>query len=109
MVPFLILFILAAILSAASPIFVKMYINSQENKIFLILLAIICSIILIFVYIVLTKQYGASRMYSIVKILSILMVAFVGFLFLGDKITVKYVIGILLACVALYLLCCNPD
>ena len=104
MIPFSILFILAAVLSAASPIFVKMYINSQENKGYLIMLAIVAAIIVTFIYIALTKQYGASRMYTIVKILSILMVAVIGFFFLGEKLTAKYIIGILLACVSLYLL-----
>lgn len=104
MVYFWILFVVAAILSAASPIFVKMYINSQEEKGYYILLAIIAAIFTIFIYISLTKQYGAGRMYTIVKILSILIVAIIGFSFLGEKVTTKYIIGILFACIALYLL-----
>lgn len=104
MIPFWILFILAAILSALQPILIKLYINDNESKIYLIYLAAILSIFLIIIYFILIKQYGATRMYTIVKVLAILMVAIVAFLFLGEKLTIKYIIGILLGCVSLYLL-----
>ena len=100
---YLALFI-AAMLSAAPPILVKMYVDSGETNKNYLFLSLIVSVLLLIVYIGLVKQYGASIMYTIVKILSILIVVLIGFLYLNEKLNSKQLIGIILAIAALYLL-----
>jgi multidrug transporter EmrE-like cation transporter len=97
--------ILAAILSATSPILAKLYVDSNKNYLYIIL-AIILSTILLFLYINLLKKYDTTTMYTIVKILSILMVAIFCFVVIGDKLSIKKIIGILFGIVALILLTC---
>lgn len=97
--------IITAILSAGPPILIKMYIINGEKDNSYLYLSVIFSILVLIMYISLTKTYGATIMYTIVKILSILMVAVVGFLFLRESLTTKRIIGIIFAIIALYLLC----
>ena len=98
----IILIILAAILSAGPPILVKRYVNTNSKS--MLLLSLICSILLIIIYIKLLKTYGASKMYTIIKILSILIVAMIGCLFLQETLTTKNIIGIGFGILALILL-----
>ena len=100
----IILIIIAAILSAGPPILIKKYVNNNESNIFLLGLSLLCSILLIIIYIKLLRKFGASQMYTIIKILSIIIVAVIGFLFLQEKFSAKKVIGILFGIVALVLL-----
>lgn len=100
---YLIIFV-AAIVSAGPAILAKKYIDSsKQNKIYL-WLAILLNAILIAFYINLSEKYGATIMYTIVKILSIVLVAVVGYIFLNEKLGTKQIIGILFAIAALYLL-----
>lgn len=101
------LLIIAAILSAAPPILIKKYINNQQKDTSLIYFALIFSTLLLIVYINLCKHYGASRMYTIVKILSIVMVVIIGFIFLDEKITIQNIVGIFFGIISLVLLVSN--
>jgi multidrug transporter EmrE-like cation transporter len=101
------LLLIAAFLSAVPPILLKYYINSGKVNNSMIYLSVIMSILLLIIYIYLFEYYGTSQMYTVVKILSILMVVVVGFLYLREKITVKNLIGIIFAVVALILLTSN--
>jgi len=94
--------ILAAIVSVSFPIMAQMYADKKNNWYWPIM--IILSIILFYMYIYLCRQYGATRMYTMIKIMAILLVTLVGYFYFQNKITTKNVIGILFGIVALYLL-----
>ena len=98
------LILIAAILSAASPIYIKKYINSGETNNYYLAIAIISSILVVFTYYYLCKSYTASQMYTIVKILAIILVTVAGYLYLSEKIKIKQIIGILFGIVALILI-----
>jgi multidrug transporter EmrE-like cation transporter len=96
--------IIAALLSAGPPIFVKMYVNSKNKNLLYLIASLICSILLIILYIKLVKNHNIALIYTIIKILSILVVVIISYFLLKEKITIKNIFGILLSIVALCLL-----
>lgn len=100
----IILIIIASLLSAVSPILIKKYIKYKKTYLWLLIISLICSAIIVIIYIKLLKTYGAGKMYTIIKILSVLIVAMIGFLFLDEKFTTKNIIGIIFGGIALILL-----
>ena len=95
---------LAAILSAAPIVLIKRYIDKEEKNALLFISALLCSFILLFVYIKLLKKNDVAPIYTIIKIISILIVTVIGYLILKEKITKKQMIGVFFGVVALILL-----
>lgn len=96
--------LIAAVLSMLPLFFVKKFVDGGEKYWYCLGLAILCSILLIFTYVYLCRRHAVSKIYAIIKILSIIMLSIVGYLFLNEVVTTKYVIGIVLGIIALYLL-----
>jgi len=101
-----IIWIIIAAISAAAPVsFIKKYI---ENKNYLwIILSIISYIILILSYSIILIESNMIVVYSIVKILSLLIVGLLGIIFFNEKLNFKEGMGILLGIVSIYLLSSN--
>src|SRR4051812_29234449 len=96
--------IIAAILSAGPPVLVKMYVQDGEKNNNYLYISLIISILILIVYIDLIKKYGATIMYTIAKVLSIVIVAAIGYFYLDETLTTKQLIGLALSLVAMYLL-----
>lgn len=103
-----ILFSAAAILSAIPPVVIKQYNNKKftnpKSKYIYLLISIISSVLLIYVYIKIFEKNDIGPYYALIKILSILLVSASGFLFYGDLITGKQAIGMVLGIVTIMLL-----
>jgi|SRR5271156_4561266 len=94
---------LVAAMAAALPVpLVKKY-NDTNNKIYL-LVAIILYMVLITAYVYILKTHEMATIYPFLKILSIIIVVFVGIIWFNDQLRPKDIIGIILGLVALYLL-----
>jgi multidrug transporter EmrE-like cation transporter len=94
--------ILAALASASTIIFVKLF-DSNKQSIFFIL-AILAQAILLFTYIQLLQFQNLVLLYTISKIIAILLVTFFGYVFFNYKLTLHQFIGICLGIIALFLL-----
>lgn len=95
---------IAAVLSAIPPIFIKKYVNEGETKYYYIIASLIASILIIYFYLDLCRKFDATNMYTIVKILSILIVLGISCVMLQEKISTKKIIGIIFGVVTLILL-----
>lgn len=103
----LFIFLVAAVLSSAPPILIKYYVVGGEKNLLYIFASLISALLLLVVYIKLARTFDVSKMFSITKILSILIVTLVGFKLLKERITTKSIIGIFFGIIALILLSNN--
>lgn len=94
--------ILGAVISIIPAYFVKKY-NITKNYIW-IFLSIICYCILMLAYSKLFLSKNIVTTYQIIKILSVLLATFFGYLFLNYKITIKTTFGVIFAIMSIYLL-----
>lgn len=93
---------ISALLSATPIPFIKEYINTG-NKLYLIPVTILF-LATIYPFIKTFENMDATEGYSIIKIVSIIMVAFFDIIFFNDTLKITDVIGIILGCIAIYLL-----
>jgi len=97
--------ILAYILSAISiPIaltFVKKYINSKEK--FWLLLSLLCYVVVIWTYIIIIPTQNITVAFSILKVLNILIVSLLGYIFYNEVPTLYQKLGILTAIISIIL------
>ncbi len=95
---------IAAIFSSFPIIFVNNYI--KNNNIIWILLAITSYAVLVFSYYYLLKDRSndVTKLYSTIKISSIIIVSLFSTLLLHEKLTTKNIIGLLLGMIAITLL-----
>lgn len=96
--------ILGAILSAITPIFIGLYIKNGSKNPWLIGIATLASVILVYIYWILCKSNNTSQIYTLIKILSIVLVAGAGIVFLREPMSKRNFIGIIFAILALILL-----
>lgn len=97
--------ILASLIASSVPIFVKFYI--ETNDFYWIIFSFVFYIFLILAYykILLNgKSKNISKYYTLIKILSILLIFFMGLFLFKEKITIKTLLAISLACISIYLL-----
>lgn len=95
-------YIVAVLTSAFAGLFVKWYIKTNNN--IYLYSSILCQLILVVAYIKLFNDNDISSSYPFIKILSIIIVAIIGFSFLNEIITIKTIIGILLGGISIFLL-----
>jgi hypothetical protein len=95
-------YIAAIIASAYAGILVKQYTN--DSNIINIYVAVFLNSFLIFCYVKIFADTTISSSYSIIKILSILIVAIVGVIIYQDTLTIHLVMGILFGIISIYLL-----
>jgi hypothetical protein len=92
--------LLGAILSALPVYLVLQYMN--DNKYIWILLAILFNSLLIFIYVQLLKTNNSTTQYTLIKILSIIIVGIFCSIMYKEK--VKW-LGLIFALIAIYLMC----
>ena len=95
-------YFIAAITPALAILFVKYY-TDNKNTIW-ILYSMICYVVFIKACTELITNKNLIVIYALIKILSILMVVLLDYLFVGDKLDMQSKIGILLGIVSIYLL-----
>ena len=93
---------LGALLSALPVVCIKKYMNC--NNINWIILAVLMNSILIYVYYNVFLNHTCGTMYTIIKILSILMVISVGYIIYNEKLNNYNILGIVLSIITIYLL-----
>lgn len=101
-VPFIFWIILATIFSALPILLVKAYIDNKN--LYWIAFAIIASIILIIPYIKIVRQHNVTTIYSLIMILSIILIIIVDVSLFKEHLTITNIIGIILGMIAIYLL-----
>lgn len=93
---------LGALLSALPIIFVKRYLTDHEN--IWIILAIVMNALLIYVYFILFQIHNTAISYSVIKILSVIIIVLIGIFIYCEKINIKITFGLIFGLLALYLL-----
>jgi hypothetical protein len=95
--------VLATIASTLTVVFIKEYINRKEPV--YLLLTILSEALLIYSYLNIFNIKDVSNYYSYIKIISILLVSFYGFLLLNEPITNSKILGLTLGLLSIYFLC----
>lgn len=98
----MLLILLGAILSALPVYFVLKY-NDSKNILFLILGMIFNALLVIVYSKVLTNKNGTG-IYTIIKMVSIIMVGVTCYLFFNEKFATKKIIGLILAMTSIFLI-----
>lgn len=98
------LIIIAALLSVSIPILTKLFVKGGKKQWTLIYLAAIIGVLLLFVYIRLLEERGAAVTYTIVKVMSIVLLTIICYFFLQESLTSKKVIGIIFGILSLIFL-----
>ena len=96
------LLFLASFFSALTIIIIKQY--EKSSNIWLLLAVALSEIGLIYSYIQLLKSDNIITLFGLVKIIAILMVIVPGIIFFESKLTIKQIIGLIFAVIAIYLL-----
>lgn len=94
--------LIASFFSALTIISIKYYLI--EENIYLLLITILSEIGLIYSYIQMFENYNLLIGFSLVKIISILIVLIPSILFLNVKLTNTKIVGLIFALVSIYLL-----
>jgi multidrug transporter EmrE-like cation transporter len=97
--------ILSTIIAILPIIFIKRYINT--NQIYNLFFALILYILLLLSYIKLFEKSDISSTYTILQILQIFLILFVGILFFKESITMNKIFGVLLGSLSIYFLLKN--
>jgi uncharacterized membrane protein len=95
--------ILATIASTLTIVFIKEYINKKDT--IYLLLTILSEALLIYSYLNIFNIKDVSNYYSYIKIMSILLVSFYGFLLLNEPITNNKILGLTFGLLSIYFLC----
>jgi multidrug transporter EmrE-like cation transporter len=93
---------ISVLLSILFVLGIKYYLK-YDNVLFLVGVLLI-QIIAIYIYIELLKNNNSGTLYCISKIVSIIIILILSILLFGEQMTLKQWIGIILACVGLYLI-----
>jgi multidrug transporter EmrE-like cation transporter len=96
------LIMLSTIVALLPLIFIKKYI--QNKQIIHLIIAMILYFLLMLSYIKLFEQTELSSTYTVLQILQILIVLFIGILIFNESITINKLIGIIFGILSIYLL-----
>ena len=95
-------YIIAIINSALAGILVKYCVSNSCSS--YLYAAIFCNIFVIFAYVQIFKDNSISTSYSCIKIISIILVAIIGFTFFNEKCDINKIVGLILGIISIYLL-----
>ena len=95
-------FIIGSISAIVPIILIKEYIKT--NNIIFLILSLFCYLLLIKSYLNIFNKNKISTSYTIIQLLQILIVVIAGVLLFKEKLTIKIIIGIILALLAMYFL-----
>ena len=101
-IPFLFWLCLASVMAAIPVMFINIY--AKTKRIYLILLAISCYLILILAYSFILGHRNIINIYAIVKILSIILITIFSYLFFHINIDSRTIIGLVLGILSIYVL-----
>lgn len=96
--------LIAAILSAVSPLLIDRYMKGGQRDVILLYISVISTVATLYFYAILCQRQNTSMMYTLIKILSILLVVVVGSFVFKEKLNCKNIVGVVLAIVAMVLL-----
>jgi multidrug transporter EmrE-like cation transporter len=99
---FIVYLLLTAIFSAISIPFIKQY-TITKNVLWLVL-SLLCYIILIWLYTIILHMNNISIIYSILKVLDVLLVIAFGMLFFHETLTLQQIIGIILSIISVFII-----
>ena len=94
--------LLASFFSALTILMIKLY--EKSINYFYLLVAALSEFGLIYSYIELLEKGELVTQFSLVKIISILIVLIFGIIFFGSELTTKKIIGLIFGMIAFYLL-----
>ncbi len=98
--------IILGIITSASPVLlVKEYIRSSKQH--FIILALLSYIMLLFIYIHLFKNNEISKVYSLIKILQLVIVVLISIQFYNEKVNKNKIIGLIAGIVSIIYLSCS--
>lgn len=87
--------LLATIFSALPLVSLGKFIESGEEQLNWVITAIVAQILVVIIYMILLKNKQASIIYPLIKIMSIILVAVTGVLYLEENISTQQVVGII--------------
>jgi multidrug transporter EmrE-like cation transporter len=94
--------LIASIIAILPIVFIKNYIYTK--KIYYLIFALILYIFLLLSYVKLFETEQISSSYTILQILQILIILFVGILFFNESLTRNKILGLLFGLLSIYLL-----
>lgn len=97
-----ILLITAAIIGGAPILLTKKYL--QSNNFIWMIIALILAIILLYIYTLLLEKRNVSIVYTYLKLLSIIIVIFIGIIFFKESLDNEVIIAIVLGLISIYIL-----
>ena len=97
-----ILFLICATVAGLGPIFIKQYINSNNN--YYIGLSGVMYLILIYSYYLILQRNVLGITYNILKIISIMIVTIISIVYYKEVFTKYQVVGFVLGLISIYLL-----
>lgn len=92
-----------AIVASSMTILLLKHHNLSQNNLFIIL-SIISELILIYTYIIILNDHNMIVMYPFIKIMSILLIVFIGVFYYEEHLLIENKFGIVLGIFALLLL-----
>jgi multidrug transporter EmrE-like cation transporter len=96
------LLLLQIIISIIPLVLIKKYI--LIGNVWLLILCLLFYSVMIAIYIILLRNDGLSKVYTLVQILQVILVVLMGILFFNEKLSLNIIIGILFGIIAIYLL-----
>lgn len=100
----ILLVIVVSTLSALPIILIKNYIATRKKYFDIIIIAIILNIIVTYLYIPLLEIIDATVIYTIIKILSVIIIALIAYFYLNERLKTKQILGIIIGIISLILL-----
>jgi multidrug transporter EmrE-like cation transporter len=85
--------------------FIKLYI--ETNNFIWFILACFIDLIVIWIYSIILKNNDMIVIYPMMKISSIIILVFIGYILFNSVLDTKKILGILLSIIAIYLLSCK--
>jgi multidrug transporter EmrE-like cation transporter len=100
----LIMILIAAIAAVIPVLLIKKYIQDENKNALYIYLSIICEIVLVWAYSVVFEYSDISLIYTLLKVLTVIMVVAGGVFLYNEKLTILQVTGLFLALISIFIL-----
>jgi drug/metabolite transporter (DMT)-like permease len=95
-------FIIGSVSAIIPVLLIKEY--TVNKNVLYIILSMLCYIVLIKSYLNIFNVNKVSSSYTFIQLLQILVVVISGILLFKEKVNIRIIVGVILACIAMYLL-----
>jgi uncharacterized membrane protein len=95
---------IGVILSAIPAALIKMYTSENEKNYTYVIISVISYLFLIYVYTIVLSNGNVTIIYTIIKVLSILLIALIDVTMFKSVLTIKKILGLILATISVILL-----